>query len=122
MDCTACRGLTQPRSLNVVEQQLLSALRETPPETDCSVSVKVLESLGFIAVSQQEQWLCRERAPREGKRWYRSGDRWEYCVQPPEEGERDVKSLGLPSPLRAATSQVSPRSIVVKPLAPLKRR
>ena len=107
--------------MNVVEQQLLSALRETPPETDCSVSVKVLESLGFIVAAQQEQWLCRERAPREGKRWYCAGDRWEYCTQPPEDGGRDTKSLGLRPPVRAA-SQISPRSIVVKPVAPLKRR
>lgn len=106
-------------ALNVVEQQLLFALRETPPETDCSVSARVLESLGHATPAEQEKWLTLHRAPREGKRWFCSGDRWEYCVSPPDEGRSEVLSSPMPARMVAATP-VPVRAIVVKPVAPLR--
>jgi hypothetical protein len=102
--------------LNVVEQQLLSALRETPLETDCSVSMQVLEALGHITPTQQEQWLSKHRTPRDGKRWFAAGDRWEYCTPAPEP-ERAPIAVPRPAAPRAAVLG----SILVKPLTPLKR-
>ena len=103
--------------MNVVEQQLLSALRETPIETDCSVSFGVLETLGYTTRHQQEQWLNRHRSPRDGKLWHATEEHWEYCCQP-QAIERDPPpALRILLPAAGA-----PHSIVVKPLTPLKKR
>lgn len=106
-------------ALNVVEQQLLFALRETPAETDCSVSARVLESLGHATPAEQEKWLSQHRPSREGKRWFCTGDRWEYCASAPDEGRAEVLSSPMPARIVAA-SPVPIRAIVVKPLVPLR--
>jgi hypothetical protein len=105
-------------TLNVVEQQLLSALRETPTETDCSVSMHVLEALGHVSRFQQEQWLIRHRMPRQGKTWYPSDEHWEYRAEVAE-----VAAPPVHAPLRAVSQPANAlRAIVVKPLAPLPQR
>ena len=102
--------------MNVVEQQLLSALHETPLETECSVSFRVLEALGFATRLQQEEWLTHHRGPQAGMRWQASDEHWDYCAQRPTIDRETAP------PLRMFLPPASPpRSIVVKPLTPLKK-
>lgn len=104
----------------VIEQQLLSALRETPLETDCSVSVEVLKSLGHRSPDMQHSWLAAHRPAANGKQWYCTGQHWEYCQQPPETADRK-EPLSVPLPTRSAPAAIGTRAIVVKPLVPLRR-
>lgn len=105
--------------LNVVEQQLLAALRETPAETDCSVSTHVLVSLDIVTSAEQEQWLSLHRSPRDGKRWFQVGDRWEYCRVPEVHW---TERLAAAADSEASQAAARLRAIVVKPVSPLERR
>jgi len=110
-------GLAPYSPVVVIEQQLLSALRETPLETDCTVSVEVLKSLGHRTPDHQLVWLMTHRPATNGKRWHCTGGHWEYCEALPESQER----LAPPFPARPAPTAIGLRAIVVKPLLPLKR-
>jgi hypothetical protein len=111
-----------------VEEQLLSAFRDTPAETDCSVSVKVLEMIGCKEHGQQERWLTQHRAPHEGKAWHMTGERWEYTAHPDvsvslQESLPLSPHMPAPRPKRSH-SPINPRAtpaIVVPPVVPLKR-
>ena len=114
--------------MKFVEEQLLSALRDTPAETDCSVSVKVLEVIGYKDHAEQERWLSQHRAPNGGKAWHMTGERWEYTANPDASvplQESFPLSPHMPVPRNMHThspipARVAP-SIVVPPVVPLKR-
>jgi hypothetical protein len=93
--------------LKIVEQQLLHSLRETPFETDYSVSAAVLVLLRLTTAAQQREWLARERAPRDGRDWHCIEGRWIYTEQPAsEEPPRDRHPLFRFPPL----SKPAPRT------------
>jgi hypothetical protein len=114
--------------VKIVEQQLLHSLRETPFETDCSISVAVLASLQLATAEQQRVWLHRHREPRDGKQWHCIGGRWVYTARPEveeprkpdaplfprphQQKQKSAKSVPAPTPPRVAR-------MVVKPVVPL---
>jgi hypothetical protein len=104
-----------------IEQQLLSAMAETPPETDCSVSAAVLIQIGLMSRDIQREWLEGHRPARDGKLWHLTGDRWEYAAQASIPIPTET-SFALPAPLATRVLPSEPRSVsvVVKPLAPIK--
>ena len=114
--------------MKFVEEQLLSALRETPIETDCSVSVKVLEMIGLKTADDQQGWLTKHRAPSAGKGWHLTGERWEFTANPdasvPLQESFPLSPSMSPSRTIHTHSPIPPRvapSIVVPPVVPLKR-
>jgi hypothetical protein len=111
--------------MKFIEHQLQAALAETPIETDCSVSVAVLEMIGHHDRDAQEQWLREHRSPKEGKRWYLTGERWEYSEKPsvpiPSETSFSVPETSNWRTAPAMSDRkVTP--IVVRPVTPLPRR
>ena len=104
-----------------VEQQLIAALVETPVETDCSVSMAVLNGLGLKGKELQAVWLNSHRAAMEGKCWQNFGERWEYTTQLPEPIAVIVPSpstTGAPSWRTQAKADRPHLVITVKPVRP----
>jgi hypothetical protein len=117
-------------SLKIVEQQLLHSLRETPFETDYSVSVAVLTLLQLATAEQQRRWLQEQREPRAGKAWHRIADCWVFTAQPEVEAPREPSPSLFPRPVLPKSTEAAPgplraepalRRIAVKPVAPLRR-
>jgi hypothetical protein len=110
-----------------VEQQLLCALKETPPETECSVSIAILRIIGHHQFAEQQRWLCEKRAPENGKAWHMSGEHWEYTAHP-DESVSMPDSFPVSPHLAAAGGKRTyagkgsqPPIIVVNPVRPLQR-
>ena len=108
--------------MKFVEQQLIALLTETPQETECSVSIVVLEGFGLKGREIQSIWLNTYRPSKEGKSWRCLGERWEYTTSPKSPVQtRQPFSSPTTTPWR--TSQATPERllppIVVKPLMPL---
>jgi hypothetical protein len=101
-----------------IEEQLANALKETPHETDCSLSTAVMESAGVHGREAQQHWLELRRPAREGKSWHPGLEHWTYsaAVPVPQESPR---SFSLPL-LATKPPIVIPR-IVVKPLPGTRR-
>jgi hypothetical protein len=101
-----------------IEEQLANALKETPHETDCSLSAAVMESAGVHGPDAQRTWLEARRPAREGKSWYRDAEHWTYS-------ESLTVSQDAPRmfslPLLGTRPPIVVPKIVVKPL-PWNRR
>lgn len=116
------------RYVKIVEQQLLHSLRETPVETDCSISVALLRLLQLATAEDQRAWLDRHRAPQAGKSWHCIAERWVFTAEVEEDEPRRPDALlfpraTLPQPKSPApaTAPAVPKvpRMVVKPLRPL---
>lgn len=64
--------------MKFIEEQLANALKETPHETDCSLSTAVMESAGVRGHEAQRNWLEARRPAREGKFWQCDAEHWTY--------------------------------------------
>lgn len=116
-------------TLKIVEQQLLHSLRETPVETDCSISVALLRLLQLVTADDQRAWLDRHRAPQEGKSWRCIEERWVYTALPVEEEEprrpdaplfpRAILPQRKSAPPAPAAPAPKAARMVVKPVRPL---
>jgi len=106
-----------------IEEQLVSVLRDTPAETDCSLSVSAMELAGIKGLALQREWLNKRRPPVGNRGWYLSNAHWEYGLPPVDTPVRGQLSYAMPPRLISAPApnMVVPQ-IVVKPLAPLSGR
>ena len=122
-DCFRVRGGPRFSLVKFIEEQLVSVLRDTPLETDCSLSVKAMELADIKGTAAQSVWL-NQRRPAVGTRgWHLCNAHWEYGHPPVEIPVREQLSYAMPPRLVSAPapSMVVPQ-IVVKPLEPLVRR
>jgi hypothetical protein len=103
--------------MKFIEEQLVSALRDTPLETDCSVSIKVLEMIGLKTAMEQHDWLAAKHPPRGTRGWRITTEHWEYSLPEIEPAELRP-SCGLP-PRLSAQQRPAVSRIVVKPLPKL---
>jgi hypothetical protein len=118
-------GFWSPQFFDVkfIEEQLVSILRDTPLETDCSLSVSAMELADIRGMTVQEEWL-NERRPAVGARgWHLCNAHWEYGAPPIEVQPRGQLGYAMPPRLVSPPSpnMVVPQ-IVVKPLQPLTKR
>lgn len=104
--------------MKFIEEQLANALKETPHETDCSLSTAVMESAGVRGHEAQLNWLEARRPARDGKLWHRDAEHWTYSESLPF--SQDAPSMFSLSLLGTRPPIVVPK-IVVKPL-PWNRR
>jgi hypothetical protein len=117
--CGTCGTLV---SVKFIEQQLISALAETPHETECCLSTAVLVSIGLAHPQSQLEWLRSQRGEKDGKVWRYSGAHWEYAADVPETRE----TTSIPAAIRLNWRTVQPvpperpTRILVKPVIPLK--
>jgi hypothetical protein len=65
--------------MRTVEQKLVAVLTETPRNTECAVSVSVLNGLGYIGEELQAVWLKSHRPAAGDWRWQLVGERWQYA-------------------------------------------
>ncbi len=101
----------------MIQRQLLAMFNETPHETDCSVSVAVLDSMGCRGREAQATWLRENRGAWEGKDWECHGDRWVYATTAiPAQPQRAESPPTWIRPERAFPQ------IVVTPATPLSKR
>jgi hypothetical protein len=105
--------------LKIIEQQLLNTLRETPFETDCSVSADVLRILGLLTPDSQRAWLNAQRPLQGVKTWHLHDTHWLYA-EPPAEPDSPPSRPPLLS--IAVPRAPSPPAVKVKPVLPLRRR
>jgi hypothetical protein len=108
-----------------IEQQLLAVIADTPAETDCSVSAAVLVAIGLRDAVAQEAWLEARRPATNRKKWFLTGERWEYALQPsvPIPAETSF-ALRREAHFRsqAAAPAERPVPIMVKAVQPLSKR
>lgn len=109
--------------MRFIEQQLIAVLVETPHETECSVSVSVLNDLGIMGQLEQMAWLKRHRPAIGDKAWSRSGERWLY-TSGPVAPDNELQSIPVPAVaswrnVHSSTDRFT-QKIVVKPVTPLR--
>lgn len=104
-------GLRHPALVKVIEEQLLSMFRDLPVETDCSVSVKVLESLGLQGRDEQKSWLAAQRPAAGARGWHHTGEHWLYSGSP-DEGELRKGTYSFPVRSPAAAPPKVARSVL----------
>ncbi|MDO8545112.1 MAG: hypothetical protein Q7S40_32130 [Opitutaceae bacterium] len=107
--------------MKFVEEQLINALRETPPETDCSVSTNAMEMVGVRSRLEQQRWLSSKRPAAGDRSWQLIGEHWHFAprIEPDEDVTRSSSAL-YSIPLRQTPRPISP--IVVKPVRSLPGR
>jgi hypothetical protein len=112
-------------NVKFIEQQLIAALVETPPETECSLSAEILKGIGLTDTSTQATWLEKHRPANNGKTWHCLGTTWEYTAKPVARVS-DPRPIAVPGGSNWRTSQATSERrltpIVVKPLPPLRRQ
>ena len=106
--------------MKAVEQQLVSALRDTPAETDCSISMETLRALGLETPGEQARWLALQRPAGGGRDWHFFSGYWDFAATAIVPA---APAVFHGSPLWSGpASNAHIGRIVVKPLPPLETR
>ncbi len=99
--------------MKIIEDQLINAFRETPLETDCSVSITALEMAGVKGQLRQLEWLASKRPAAGARQWHLRGEHWHFGVPTDDDTPTAPPTPVEPLPLRPPRT-ISP--IIVKPV------